>query len=198
MIPVHTFLYRREENCIFVSTQQSPQVPGSVARATSIYKHKHASLRYTRTPYLPHDTLDYLISAYEATVPAGRQALIKTDLSIAIPPNTYARIAPRSGLAVKKMIDCGAGVVDYDYRGPVGVVLFNHGTEDFKVNKGDRVAQLILERICMADIEEVRLCGCGKTCIYSTTVVGYRNISLIYLPKSGICRTFRNKSIGSG
>lgn len=97
----------------------------------------------------------FSLSAYEATVPAGRQALIKTDLSIAIPPNTYARIAPRSGLAVKKMIDVGAGVVDYDYRGPVGVVLFNHGSEDFKVNKGDRVAQLILERICMADIEEV-------------------------------------------
>ncbi|CAM9722217.1 unnamed protein product [Ectocarpus fasciculatus] len=53
------------------------------------------------------------------------------------------------------MIDVGAGVVDYDYRGPVGVVLFNHGSEDFKVQKGDRVAQLILERICMADIEEV-------------------------------------------
>lgn len=101
-----------------------------------------------------------LLSAYEATVPAGRQALIKTDLSIAIPPNTYARIAPRSGLAVKKMIDVGAGVVDYDYRGPVGVVLFNHGSEDFKVNKGDRVAQLILERICMADIEEVNHISC--------------------------------------
>lgn len=55
------------------------------------------------------------------------------------------------------MIDVGAGVVDYDYRGPVGVVLFNHGQEDFKVNKGDRVAQLILERICMADIEEVNI-----------------------------------------
>ncbi len=54
------------------------------------------------------------------------------------------------------MIDCGAGVVDYDYRGPVGVVLFNHGSEDFQVKKGDRVAQLILERICMADVEEVR------------------------------------------
>lgn len=95
-------------------------------------------------------------SAYDAIVPAGRQALIKTDLSIAIPRDTYARIAPRSGLAVKKMIDVGAGVVDYDYRGPVGVVLFNHGSEDFLVKKGDRVAQLILERICMADIEEVK------------------------------------------
>lgn len=47
-------------------------------------------------------------------------------------------------------------MVDYDYRGPVGVVLFNHGTEDFKVNKGDRVAQLILERISMAELQEVR------------------------------------------
>lgn len=54
------------------------------------------------------------------------------------------------------MIDVGAGVVDFDYRGPVGVVLFNHGSEDFKVNRGDRVAQLILERISMADTEEVR------------------------------------------
>lgn len=53
------------------------------------------------------------------------------------------------------MIDVGAGVVDYDYRGPVGVVLFNHGSEDFLVKKGDRVAQLILERICMAEVEEV-------------------------------------------
>lgn len=95
-------------------------------------------------------------SAHDITVPAGRQALVKTDLSIAIPPNTYARIAPRSGLALKKMIDVGAGVIDFDYRGPVGVVLFNHGGEDFKVAKGDRVAQLILERICMAEVEEVR------------------------------------------
>jgi hypothetical protein len=63
--------------------------------------------------------------------------------------------APRSGLAWKKHIDVGAGVVDYDYRGPVGVVLFNHGTEDFGVSRGDRVAQLILERISMAAVVEV-------------------------------------------
>ena len=53
------------------------------------------------------------------------------------------RVAPRSGLAWKKFIDVGAGVVDYDYRGNVGVILFNHGEEDFVVRKGDRVAQLI-------------------------------------------------------
>lgn len=67
-----------------------------------------------------------LSSAYDVVVPAHGKAIVKTDLSIAIPPETYARIAPRSGLAVKNFIDTGAGVVDYDYRGNVGVVLFNH------------------------------------------------------------------------
>lgn len=95
-----------------------------------------------------------LASAYDTTVPARGRAVVKTGLAIAIPENTYARIAPRSGLAVKKFIDTGAGVVDYDYRGEVGVVLFNHADEDFDVKKGDRVAQLILERISMADVVE--------------------------------------------
>ncbi len=65
-------------------------------------------------------------------------------------------LAPRSGLAVKNFIDVGAGVVDYDYRGNVGVVLFNHADVDFTVQKGDRVAQLILERISMAAAQEVQ------------------------------------------
>jgi len=56
---------------------------------------------------------------------------------------------------VKKFIDVGAGVVDADYRGPVGVVLFNFGCEDFVIEKGDRVAQLILEKISMVEAVEV-------------------------------------------
>ena len=63
-------------------------------------------------------------------------------------------LAPRSGLAWKNSIDVGAGVVDYDYRGNVGVILFNLGDADFSVKTGDRVAQLILERISMAGVEE--------------------------------------------
>lgn len=70
-------------------------------------------------------------SAYDCTVPANNKAVIKTGLSIAIPAGTYARVAPRSGLAVKHFIDTGAGVVDEDYRGEVGVVLFNHSNVDF-------------------------------------------------------------------
>ena len=72
-----------------------------------------------------------------------------------IPVTCYGRIAPRSGLAWKKHIDVGAGVIDADYRGNVGVVLFNHGEEDLQVKRGDRIAQLILEKISYADIVEV-------------------------------------------
>ena len=75
--------------------------------------------------------------------------------NLAFPTGLYARIAPRSGLALKKFIDVGAGVVDADYRGEVGVVLFNHGDHDFEVKMGDRIAQLILEKISTPEVEEV-------------------------------------------
>ncbi|KAK9823508.1 hypothetical protein WJX72_003255 [[Myrmecia] bisecta] len=96
-----------------------------------------------------------LASAYDYKVKAHGREVVKTDLSVAIPPGTYARVAPRSGLAVKHFIDTGAGVVDEDYRGNIGVVLFNHGDTDFTVSRGDRVAQLILERILTPEVEEV-------------------------------------------
>mmetsp|Transcript_78181 Transcript_78181/g.217110 ORF Transcript_78181/g.217110 Transcript_78181/m.217110 type:complete len:176 (+) Transcript_78181:70-597(+) len=88
-------------------------------------------------------------------VPARGRAIVKTGLSIAIPEGTYARIAPRSGLAAKHGINVGAGVVDRDYRGEVGVVLFNHGPDDFTVQPGDRIAQLILEKVSMVPCVEV-------------------------------------------
>lgn len=62
------------------------------------------------------------------------------------------RIAPRSGLASKHFIDTGAGVIDSDYRGQVKVLLFNHSDSDFQVKEGDRVAQLIIERIYTPEI----------------------------------------------
>lgn len=65
------------------------------------------------------------------------------------------RIAPRSGLAAKHFIDTGAGVIDADYRGQVKVLLFNHNDADFAVAEGDRVAQLIIERIYTPEVVEV-------------------------------------------
>mgnify|MGYP003386127022 CR=1 FL=1 len=96
-----------------------------------------------------------LSSAYDATIPARGKALVKTDIAIAIPESTYARVAPRSGLAHKHSIDVGAGVIDYDYRGNVGVILFNFSDVDFEIKRGDRIAQLVLERISMANVVEV-------------------------------------------
>ena len=96
-----------------------------------------------------------LAAAEAITIPAGERGLVKTDLSIACPVGTYARIAPRSGLAFKHGIDVGAGVIDADYRGPVGVILFNFGKKDFEIAQGDRIAQLILEQISMTEAVQV-------------------------------------------
>ncbi|KAL8087765.1 hypothetical protein AgCh_037788 [Apium graveolens] len=96
-----------------------------------------------------------LSSASEIKVPARGKALVPTDLSIAVPEGTYARIAPRSGLAWKHSIDVGAGVIDADYRGPVGVILFNYSDVDFEVKAGDRIAQLIIEQIVTPEVTEV-------------------------------------------
>jgi deoxyuridine 5'-triphosphate nucleotidohydrolase len=81
--------------------------------------------------------------------------MVDTDISIALPSGTYGRVAPRSGLAAKHSIHTGAGVIDADYRGPLKVILFNLGDEEFKVNEGDRIAQLILEEVRMAPALEV-------------------------------------------
>ncbi|XP_021009004.1 deoxyuridine 5'-triphosphate nucleotidohydrolase, mitochondrial [Mus caroli] len=97
-----------------------------------------------------------LFSAYDYTISPMEKAIVKTDIQIAVPSGCYGRVAPRSGLAVKHFIDVGAGVIDEDYRGNVGVVLFNFGKEKFEVKKGDRIAQLICERISYPDLEEVQ------------------------------------------
>lgn len=96
-----------------------------------------------------------LSSATSTNVPARGKALVPTDLSIGIPEGTYARIAPRSGLAWKHSIDVGAGVIDADYRGSIGVILYNHSDVDFEVKIGDRIAQLIIEKIVTPDVVEV-------------------------------------------
>ena len=96
-----------------------------------------------------------LYASRPATIPARGKALVDTDISIAVPANTYGRIAPRSGLASKHGIDTGAGVIDADYRGPVKVLLFNFSDVDFGVEPGERVAQLILERIVTPEVTVV-------------------------------------------
>lgn len=96
-----------------------------------------------------------LYSNENFTIYPKNRAMISTGISIAIPEDTYLRIAPRSGLAYKHGIDVLAGVCDVDYRGPINVILFNSGDEPFKINKGDRIAQAICEVIKYPTVIEV-------------------------------------------
>ena len=88
-----------------------------------------------------------LYSSQDAVVPAHNRLLVSTDIAIKVPFGTYGRIAPRSGLATKNSIDIGGGVIDKNYRGPVGINLINHSDLPFQVRQGDRIPQLILEKI---------------------------------------------------
>ena len=96
-----------------------------------------------------------LASAEDVVIPATGKALVRTDIAITVPYGTYGRIAPRSGLALLSHISVGAGVVDRGYTGNVGVVLFNHAEREFVVKKGDRIAQLIVERILTPEVVQV-------------------------------------------
>ena len=95
-----------------------------------------------------------LHAAEKCVIPANSRGVVKTGIAIEISEGLYAKIAPRSGLSVKKLIDVGAGVVDRDYRGEIGVVMINHSSKDFELNVGDRIAQMILEQIKTPEVEE--------------------------------------------
>ena len=80
----------------------------------------------------------------EGVVRPGERKLISTGVSCEFPNNTYGRVAPRSSLSLKG-IDIGAGVIDSDYTGIIKVLLINNGKDNFLVNFGDKISQLILE-----------------------------------------------------
>ena len=95
----------------------------------------------------PHSAAYDLYAAEPKTLAPRSRALITTGLKLAqCPHDVYLRIAPRSGLAVKGF-DVGAGVVDADYRGPVKILFINTTDHPYTVQPGDRIAQLIPERI---------------------------------------------------
>ena len=97
-----------------------------------------------------------LYSNQNAVVFPGEKTVIKTGIALAIPRGYYGRIAPRSGLAVKNGINVLAGVVDAGYRNEIGVVLINHHMDNqFAIAKGDRIAQIIFERVDPFKLEEV-------------------------------------------
>jgi len=97
-----------------------------------------------------------LRSCEALVIPPGGRAAVPTGLRVEIPAGHVGLVWPRSGLAVRHGIDTLAGVIDSDYRGEVKVVLVNHGREPFPIASGDRVAQLLVQRIETAVFAEAR------------------------------------------
>jgi dUTP pyrophosphatase len=88
----------------------------------------------------------------------GERALIPTGLRMALPPGWEAQVRPRSGLALKQGITVlnSPGTIDADYRGPVGVILINHGADSFSLEPGERIAQLVFARFEQAVWQPVK------------------------------------------
>src|SRR6185503_14714742 len=96
-----------------------------------------------------------LYSAHDMIVHEQSQARISTDISIQLPMGSYGRIAPRSGLAFKNWTTVHGGVIDKDYTGPVMILLFNHSRRPLIINKGDKIAQLIVEEARIVQTEKI-------------------------------------------
>ena len=91
------------------------------------------------------------------TIKPKSSELISTGISVAIPEDTEIQIRPRSGLAAKSNISVlnTPGTIDSDYRGELKIISFNHSADDFVVNNGDRIAQMVLMPVLKATFEEV-------------------------------------------
>lgn len=91
------------------------------------------------------------------TLKPGERFMVPTGIAIALPPGWEAQMRPRSGLAAKHGISCvnSPGTIDADYRGELKVILINHGAEDFVINRGDRIGQMVIAPVWQAQFEEV-------------------------------------------
>ena len=91
------------------------------------------------------------------TLAPGARALVPTGLKIALEQGYEAQVRPRSGLALKHGITClnSPGTVDSDYRGEVGVILINHGQDAFVIQRGERIAQMVIAKHEQAEMVEV-------------------------------------------
>ncbi|WP_296177387.1 dUTP diphosphatase [uncultured Brevundimonas sp.] len=98
------------------------------------------------------------VAEFEPVILApGERRLIPTGLKIALEPGYEAQVRPRSGLALKHGVTClnSPGTIDSDYRGEVGVILINHGQIAFEINRGERIAQMVIAPYAQAVMAEV-------------------------------------------
>lgn len=108
-----------------------------------------------------------LFSTDSVLIQAGERKLIHTGIQIELPPQTEAQIRPRSGLALKHGITVlnTPGTIDEGYRGEIGVIIINLGNKDYQINKGDRVAQLVVKpvyNVHLVDVDELSISSRGE------------------------------------
>ena len=91
-------------------------------------------------------------------IPPGNFCIVPTGISIELPKGFEAQVRPRSGLAKNYGIGIlnGPGTIDADYRGEIKVILFNFGKKPFRIKNGDRIAQLVFNRVVQAQFKKVR------------------------------------------
>ncbi len=104
----------------------------------------------------PGDAGMDLFSVEDVSLAPGGRALVHTGLVMQLPPDAEAQVRPRSGLALKHGVTVlnTPGTIDAGYRGEVGVILINHGDVDFLVEKGMKIAQMVVSPVVRATIEE--------------------------------------------
>ena len=96
-----------------------------------------------------------LFSNEDSEILPGERKLIGTGLQIELPPGYVSLIWDKSGIAYKKGIKTMAGVIEYTYRGEYKILLCNTSKESFKIEKGEKIAQILIQPIITAEIEEV-------------------------------------------
>jgi len=98
-----------------------------------------------------------LYSAEDCVLQPGERKLVSTGIKIALEHGYEAQVRPKSGLAVKHGISVvnTPGTVDAGYRGLIGVILINHGNEAYKIEKNAKIAQMVINKVELADVEEV-------------------------------------------
>jgi len=102
---------------------------------------------FTPSYAYPGDAGADLQAAADTVIPARGKMLVSTGIRLALPEGHVGLIWPRSGMAVKHSIDCGAGVIDSQYRGEIKVLLFNHSDGEHFIKQGDRIAQLLVQKV---------------------------------------------------
>jgi dUTP pyrophosphatase len=123
-----------------------------------------------------------LLAAVEETVTLdpGERRLIPTGIAIALPPGTEAQVRPRSGLALKQGVTVlnAPGTIDADYRGEVGVILINHGDQPFVVERGSRIAQMVVAayaRVAWTVSDDLEQSARGAGGFGSTGIAGHND-----------------------